>query len=254
MRVTGLSPDNLWSAKPRVREALYRRENIVTTNELPEWLRNAIICGADGEDDNEGENDPDPDDDSDDGDDGTNEGDDGAPRPEDPTVKLRSALDKERKLRREERKKRIAAEREAKAKADTEASKEEAADLKKAQEELAAASEKTSKLAARLLKKEVNDAILAEARAQKFIDPTDALVETVISEVDVDQDDEDPADIDIDEASVKAAVKKLADKKKHLISVSGTQEPSGGRFNRRQGGDKEKTSEQKLRETYPSLG
>lgn len=254
MRAAGLNPANLWSAKPRVREALYRRETIVTTNELPEWLRNAIIRGADGEDDNEGDNDPDDGDDPNEGDDGDEGENDGAPKPEDPTLKLRSALEKERKLRREERKKRIAAEREVKSKADTAASEQEASDLKKAQEEAAAASEKTTKLAARLLKKEIHDAILTEARNQKFIDPTDALVDDVISEVDADQDDEDPTDIDIDGTSVKAAVKKLADRKKHLISVSGTQEPSGGRFNRRQGGDKGNASEQKLRETYPSLG
>lgn len=230
----------------------------MTTNELPEWLRGLIIRGADeGDSDDEGDNDPDSndgDDPEDEGDGTEDEGNEGKPKPEDPTVKLRSALDKERKLRREERKKRIAAERAAKSASDSKVSEEEANDLKKAQEELATAQDKTSKLAARLLKKEVHDAITAEARNQKFIDPTDALVDSVISEIDADQDEEDPTDIDIDPASVKAAVKKLADRKKHLVSTAGTQERSGGRFNRRQGGDKEKTSEQKLRETYPSLG
>jgi len=229
----------------------------VTTYELPEWLRGLIICGGDeGEGDNEGEDDQDSNDegDSDEGeDDGDDDGNEGEPKPKDPTVGLRTALEKERKLRREERKKRIAAEREAKKVNDKKVSDEEANELQKAQEKLVSAEDKTSRLAARLLKKEVHDAIQAEARNQKFIDPTDALVDSVISEIDVDQDEEDPTDIDIDEASVKAAVKKLADKKKHLVSTAGTQERSASNF-RRQGGNKEKTSEQKYREIYPSLG
>ena len=98
----------------------------------------------------------------------------------------------------------------------------------------------------------VAKAIEDEAKKQKFIDPSDAINGVDRSKLVYDQDDEDPTDIDIDLTSVVAEVKRLAASKPHFIT-RGTDdgEPSGSGF----GGSKKqkKSSEDQMRELYPSL-
>lgn len=228
-------------------------------NELPYWLQNTIICGRDN-DGNEGE--------GDEGDEGDDAGDDGEENDgegeeeiskidpknhEARAAALEKALETERKQHREERKLRRKAERDARQAAQQKEESEEAKTLEETQTKLAAEADKNSKLATRLLNNERDAAILAEARRQKFIDPTDALIDDVRNAVEVDQDDEDPSDIEVDSTSVKNAITKLATSKKHLIGEPNEGDRSGSRFRKRGTKDDEATSDEKLKETYPSL-
>jgi hypothetical protein len=204
-----------------------------TIEELPYWLQNTIIIGREGEDDSNDEGDDSGDDDQDDED-------------ED------KGGDAERKKVKEERRARRKAEREAREAKQAKDDDAEAKELDKEKKAREASDSKVGRLAARLLEKELTDAIMAEARNQKFIDPSDALLDEVRKAIDYDQDDEDPSDIDIDEDTVKAAVTKLAKKKAHLIGKPNEGEPSGSRF-RTNGKPAGKTDEEALKGLYPSL-
>lgn len=224
---------------------------------LPEWLQHTIFIGREGEGDggsgDEGDNSED--NGQEDEDEGQDDGSGGSPSSDsnDPAA-LKKALEEERKGRRDERRARRKAERERDAAVKQQTESDEAKDIEAERQRRTASEEKTQRLAARLLSKERDDAILAEARRQKFIDPTDALTDEIRGVVIVDQDDEDPSDIEVDEDSVKKAVTALANRKKHLLSAPGDGQPSGSKFRQRQGAkDDVKTDDQKLRELYPSL-
>lgn len=218
--------------------------------ELPFWLQGLIIVGRD-DDENEDKDDQDNDDDNDEEDEGDNEDDDkdgssDSDEDDELTKKvdaLSEALKKERRLRRQ-------AEREARKAGKKKADAQDQQDAAEAQKALQAAEEKTRRLADGLRRREIDNAILEAARSEGFIDPTDALTDDIRKAVDVDQDDEDPTDIDIDLDSVTDAVKKLANKKKHLVGKALPNEPSGGKFRRK--GEK-KTDEKALEDLYPSL-
>lgn len=228
-------------------------------NELPEWLLNLRIFGREGDEGDEGnegdegeEGEEDGDNEDDDqkgkgGDDNSGDGDDDddlAQKVKD----LEATIAKERKLRRQ-------AEREARKNkrtpSKTAETKTKAADTE-LQKQLEAASAQTRRLADGLRKKEVDDAILAAARKAGFIDETDALTDDIRKKVDVDQDPEDPTDIDIDEDSVTDAVKDLAARKKHLVGKATPGSPSGSKFRKR--GNDDKPDKNALVEHYPSLG
>lgn len=243
---------------------------MVAQENLREWLRGLIFVGREGEDDDPFQRDDqgeilveddeqvlkdgwefdeggkpvkvDNSDDSDDGDD---------------VAELKESLRKERQLRRK-------AEREARKSAKKKTQTKEDKDLEATRSELEATRVKTEKLARGLANTKVDAAILEEARNAGFIDPTDALLDSVRREVDFDQDDEDPSDIEIDMDSVKDAVKDLADRKKHLISSGdGTQSENnnsstsstrtGNRVKRKQGAGPEGKTEEELRKLYPNL-
>jgi hypothetical protein len=225
--------------------------------ELPYWLQNTIICGRDNDDDDSGSEDgvnegDDAEDDGqeDEGDDGS--ADDGAEggSESDEAKALRKALNDERRLRRK-------AERENKQlkRGKDKATEEEKQSLEETREQLTESQTKIQKLAAGFLNKEISDKILAEARKQGFIDPTDALTDEVrtVVRAEADQDDEDPTDIVIDEAVVRSAVKKLADKKKHLVGKPNEGERSGSKYGSKKGTDDGKTGEKVLEDLYPSL-
>ena len=229
---------------------------------LPEWLMRTHIVGSDNEpefqapenndDGNEEDSDEDGDDDDgdeegseDDSDDDDSEDDDSdsddskgkkkKDEDDDPAKPLKSALRKERKAHKAERRQRIAFEREnkelkAKQAAGTEKESEAISDLQKQLNETQSANKA---LAGKVREGAVRSAIIEEARKQGFIDPEDAL--SVASVIEVDQDEEDPTDIDIDEDSVKTAVKSLATKKKHLVGVENntSQTKSGSKQTRR---------------------
>lgn len=218
-------------------------------SKLPFWVLNTIITGREEDDDSDKDGDDEGDDSSDDGEEGSPEGeggDTGAGSEDDPTKRLEAlerVLKEERRLRRK-------AEREARKASKKDSSDKEEQDAATARKQAEEASTKVSKLAVKLKNSAVDNAILNAARDMGFIDPTDALRDDVRNEVDIDQDDEDPSDIDLDMDSVRDAVKKLASKKKHLVGEGGSGTPSGSKFRKKTGGDKEVDN---LQELYPSL-
>lgn len=228
---------------------------------LREWLLLHTFRGhedppdsndADSDEGSEGQDDDADDEGSEDEGDGS--GDQDAADKVDDAKELKEALAKTRKQLREERKGRRKAERDAQQAKTTREAGEDAKEADKANEELTKEREKNQKMATRLRNKERDDAILAEARKLGFIDPSDALTDEIRNSVAVDQDDEDPSDIEVDEDTVKVAVKKLADKKKHLLGTPGSSTESGGRFRK---GGKKKTGEAEkaaqILQDYPSL-
>jgi hypothetical protein len=137
-------------------------------------------------------------------------------------------------------------------------------DLKTAEEgEVAAAktaAEKSAKqvtnLAAKLKQTSLENAVLAAARKLKFRDPDDVITQLArsnFSGIDIDQDDDDPSDIEIDAKSVEKAVKAVATAKPHWLIAAGDGSPSGGSFNggKPSGGNKNKNQE--LAERFPAI-
>lgn len=187
----------------------------------------------------------DPDDEDDD------EGDDG-----DDPKKLKEKLEAKEKALRQERKLRRQAQREARQAKGKKADDDKSGEDDEAKKQLEAERTKNTRLADRLRKKEIDDAIREAATKLNFIDPTDALIDDVRREIDFDQDKDDPTDIDIDLDSVRDAVKELADRKKHLIGKPGEGNPSGGRFSsrrRKQDDGDNNTKLGTLQSRYPSL-
>ena len=179
------------------------------------------------------------DNDSDDDDDDSNDPDD--------RKELKGALANERRLRK-------AAEKEA-AKAKKEKDDRDLAEkseLEQATTKLQKSEEKVTKLAAGFRNKAVNSSIEKAAEKLGFIDIDDALNGVDRSKIEVEQDDDDPSDVTVDDGQVAQLVKALAKKKSHFLK-SGTDdgEPTGGQF----GGSKPKpkSKQENLKEIYPSL-
>lgn len=136
---------------------------------------------------------------------------------------LKSALEKERNDRK-------AMEKELKAlrKAEETRTNAEKSEIDRAKDAEAKTSTKLEKLAAGFRKTAVNSAILKAATAAKFLDPSDALRPEVIEAIGVEQDEDDPSQVTIDEASVTKAVKALATSKKHYVTPAGGSQNNGG--------------------------
>jgi hypothetical protein len=166
---------------------------------------------------------------------------------------LKSALTKERKSRRE-------AERELRKHKRTQQEQQQNKDqeqdeVKKIQAERDSERSKSEKLAVRLQNVAVDNLIMRYAGDQ-FADLDDVLQLINRDDIDVDQDDEDPADITVDEDTVKDAVKKLAKAKPHLLKVKseggeGTGSQFGGGKNN--GGKGDPLSEEVLMARYPAI-
>jgi hypothetical protein len=229
------------------------KEREMRTVELPWWQHNLLLCGNEGEGDGkpegkpEGEPEGDPEEKPDEEDEGL---------PDDKDVEgLKSALQKERKTAKEKTR----AERTlAKQLAEAQKKLDEIADKDKSEGEKAtkaaqAAQTKVAKLAEGLKKTRLDAAIEKVARELKFKDTDDAISLVDRSSIEVEQDEDDPSDITIDAKTVKAAVKALADKKKHLVGEEGSDEPSGSKFPAGGGKDKTKLTEEDLRNKYPAL-
>lgn len=229
----------------------------LTGVKLDELLPYLIIGAEDGDEGGEGgqgsegdSGDGSGDSDSGEGDgdvgDGDGDGEEGDEQKPDVTG-LKSALAKERAENKRKDKELKRLQKAQQAKEDAEKS-----DLEKAQGEAETSKAKAEKLAAGFLKTSLNSAIRAEATKLGFIDVDDALNGISRDDLEFEQDEDDPSDIDIDQKSVQKAVKALATKKPHFIK-SGTDdgEPSGSQF----GGSnkKKKSSDDELRERYPSL-
>lgn len=215
---------------------------------IPFWLQHTTFTGREGDEGGEENLEDEGNDGEDDGDEGEGEGseEESAAEPTEAELKLKKALRQERQLRR-------AAEREAKQLKNKKVDEENAEAEGKTKEELETERSKTSRLAAKLLSNSIRDVVLDQAKKQNFIDPTDALIDDVIKEIDAHQDEDDPSDIDIDEESVKLAVQALAKKKKHLIGKPNEGEPSGGKFSSKKVTKDGDSDEDTLKENYPSL-
>ena len=225
--------------------------------DLPEWLREGIIfSGAEGDGDDTGGDGDDGGDDGDDGE-GTDDGNDSGGEGGDDEDNPKRAGSKAALLRElaAERKKRQKLEREKaaakKLEEDAELAKQDAVTQEKTKREQAEA--RAQKLAEGFRTSEVNRVVREVARELHFHDPSDALVSSVLSAIEVEQDEDDPSVVEVDEASVQRAVKSLAAKKKHLVK-SGTDddEPSGSPFGGRRKG-KKPTKDEEYIELYPSL-
>lgn len=208
------------------------------------------IRGAEGDGDQGGDDSSDSgDDDSDDTDDEGND-DSGNTEPQ-PTAediaRLQQALAKERRDN-----KRLTRENNRLTATKQQETTEEMTEVQRAKAAEQTAQAKADRLAAGLLRRDIDSAIRAEAEKLKFLDPTDAIDGVDRSSIIYDQDDEDPTDIAIELATVQAAVKALATRKPHFISRGTTDgDPTGSSM----GGSKgsKRSSEDALRAAYPSL-
>lgn len=210
-----------------------------------QWYRTLLKLtqcgGAEGEEEPKEEEPPKDDDDDDD--------DDDPPKPDDQdTAGLKSALEKERKARKQ-------LEKEARQLRKFKDEKESAdlGESEKAKKKAADAETKVSKLADRLRTQAVDSAISKIAGRMKFRDVDDALAQVVRdTESWIEQDEDDPSEIEVDEGAVEKAVKALADKKPYLLDAEGEELPSGSKFNgKKKSGDE--MSEEALRAKYPAL-
>lgn len=104
------------------------------------------------------------------------------------------------------------------------------------QEEDTGPTERERKLAVSLRNTAIDTVIQRYATKAGFLDPEDAVKLVKRSEIEYDQDEEDPTLIEIDEESVEDAVKDLARKKKHLLGSRNGKTRTGSKF----GGKKKK--------------
>lgn len=235
------------------RDASGKKRVMRRTAEMLELVKLGFIVGyedGDGSGDQGGSDDGGEDDDNDDDggdsdDDDDDDTDEGKPPKED-TEGLRKALIAERKANKanaRELKKLRRLQESTKNKDETE---KDAAIRERDEEKV-----KTGKLATRLEREAVNSVIVRHATKLGFRDLEDALALVDRSAFVVDQDEDDPSDIDIDEDSIKVALNALKTKKPHLILSASEQRPSGD--NAGGGGGKQDLTEEQLRVLYPSL-
>lgn len=105
-------------------------------------------------------------------------------------------------------------------------------------------------LASKLKKSAIDTAILSFGDGFKSSEELLALVNR--SEIDVDQDEEDPSEIDVDLETVEAAVKALAKKSPHLMKGRGTGSKSGSKFGGKNSRNS-KASDEQLKKKYSAL-
>lgn len=238
-------------------------------NILPEWLIRDTFYGEDpgsreenedlGDDDGQEDDSDDLEDNPDEEDEGNDEDEEDEDDDEDgnddeEVTALRDALRNERRFKREERKGRIKAERErnelqARLAAGTE---QESEAIKTLQADLERERKMNERFVSGFATHAVHTAIIAAATKVGFIDPEDAL--SVAKKIEVDQDDEDPTQVDIDEALVMSEVKALARRKSHLVGKRVPKEPkpkSGTPRSKRT--PRKKADTAKYLTDYPSL-
>lgn len=160
---------------------------------------------------------------------------------------LKSALQKERQqrknLEREVRNLRTAQE---------ERDNADKSEVERAKAAETKAAEKVAALATKLRDTALENAITKAANAAKFRDASDAISLVSRGEITIEQDEDNPADIEIDEKSVERAVKALAAKKPHLVLADGETDASASKF---AGGRKDQKTldDEALKAKYPSL-
>lgn len=171
---------------------------------------------------------------------------------------LKKALRTERELRKKAEKGQKLSEREKrrlqKAQDDIKAAEEgEVAAAKKSADESAA---KVSNLASKLRQTSLEKAITDAARKMKFRDPDDVITQLQRSNfngIEIDQDDDDPSDIEIDAKSVEKAVKAVATAKPHWLIAAGDNNNSGSSFNGGKPGGGNKNKNQEYADRFPAL-
>lgn len=238
------------------------------------------------EDDDDSSDDDDSDDDDDDSEDDSeeddDEDDDDKPKTkkkskvkdlEEANAGLKTALRKERQLRRTEKRRADALEKRVTAleKTKTRTKKKEDDQDDSAVNEAKEASDKArnEKFAARLQTNAVDTAITLAATNPKtglqFRDIEDALRLVDRKDIDVDQDPDEPDQIDIDQESVVDALRALAKSKPHLLNKKKKDDeededeedderrPSGGKVGQRRRKRSGELTEQQLREKYGAL-
>lgn len=189
---------------------------------------------------------------------GDDAGDDGGDDLPDDAEALKAALRSERQLRKKAEKGQKLTGRELaklrKAQDDIKAAEEgEVAAAKKKADEAAA---KSSKLAAKLRQTSLEKAITEAARKANFRDPDDVITQLHRSNfagIEIDQDDEDPSDVEVDKASVEKAVKKIATEKPHWLIAAGDDKPSGSSFNGGTPNNKGGNKAQEYADRFPAL-
>lgn len=229
-------------------------------NQDPWWLIEGLdIVGfeeEDSEEEDEGETEEEDDeedsenedDESDDNDEDEESEDDDEKSKSKGTAGLKSALRKERMARKK-------AERELRklkakqSQSDDDEKSEEDKDKSKSTPD-PAAEERATKLARKLRDQAIDNALLKFT--EKFQDPEDVLRLVDRKEIDVDQDEDDPSEIEVDLESVEDAVKALAQKKPHLLKGREGRVQSGSKFGGKKK-SKQGLSEEELRKKYPAL-
>lgn len=233
------------------------------------WPFGDIIGFEDDEDEEEEESeeeeseedDDDEDEDSEDEEDDDEEEDEKSKSKKKSTAGLKSALRKERQSRRDLQRQLKNLQREleglkttSKPKKKGEGKEEESEDDEKSAEALqkaAQAEERVEKLAAKLATNAVDTIILKHTG--DFKDPDDVLRFINRKEIDFDQDDDDPSSVEVDEDSVKDAVKALKKAKPYLLKSRDERlTKSGSKMNGRKKKDSGPTDEQ-LRSKYSAL-
>lgn len=166
------------------------------------------------------------------------------------TAGLKSALEKERTDRKK-------LEKELKAFRTAQQQKEdsEKSEVERLKGENERNSTKATKLAQGFKDSAIRTAILEAAGKAKFRDPSDALRPEIIAALGVEQDDDDPTKVTIDEATVTQAIKDLAKSRPHYVGTEERRLPRsgssfGGAGNQNNQGDAEK---QDLMKKYPVL-
>lgn len=162
---------------------------------------------------------------------------------------LKAALEAERKISKQREKDLKALQR-----ADDARKTAELSDTEKAKKEAADAATKVQALAVKLKENAVQSAIVAAATTLKFHDVQDAIRQVDQSGFVVEQDEDNPADIDIDAKSIETAVKALAKSKPYLINEGDDESggPSGSKFNGRRK-DKQALDDDAMIAKYPAL-
>lgn len=207
--------------------------------------------GDDSGDDNSGDEEKGGDDDGSDSDDDSKGDDEGAGGKK----ALLADLAKERRARQRLQKQ---IDRLTKAEGDRkgEQDKADSDETEKVKSELAKANERAQKLAQGYRTQRVESIVKDAARGMKFLDPEDAV--TYLSRgnyagIDIDQDEDDPSDVAVDENQLEAALKKLAKTKPHLVDDGrGDGGPTGSKFSGRKKGDR--LDQEALKTIYPALG
>lgn len=215
----------------------------------PWWVSHPVVKFHEGDDDEDEGEEEESEEESEEDEDEESEEEEPNPKKE-KDDKLLKALQAERQQRKDFEKKFKALERERAKK-----EKGEQSELEEAKSERDTASAQVSHLSELLKKNTVDTAIMAVAAKEKFRDVDDALSLVNRSEIELDFEmDDDGVTIEVDQASVAEAVKKLAQSKPHLILADGDEEGSGAPLGskKKKRGDKELT-EEKLKEQYPSL-
>lgn len=213
-------------------------------SEDPFHLRGLIIRGFD-EDPEEGDDKDKDKETEDEDDDEKSESKDGDKEKD--TTGLKSALEKERADR-----KRLEKEAKALRKFKEDSESKDKTDSERATEKATKAEEKATRLAGKLRAAALENMVTKVAGKLKFTDAEDALRFLDMDSITIDQDDDDPSEITIDEKSVERALKTVADKKPYLIGEGSSNEKSGSKFG---GGrkDQKDLDDEALKEKYPAL-